>query len=386
LMPALVPVEKHGFPVFSTARYDVVVEPDSRPLEVFERMLPFRETLSSRATPFTRAPEGPFKPDSSLRLERDVPLGMVYQARLYAEEGGSTLGDTSTALDKLDMPSVHPEMRAHFLTHCGEARKPQLRLEPGGTYVATTIATGGVESRVLTQLGVVMPDALTEFPLMPFFPPRDIVASEVSEDVDFVHRPAPIDDLSEFADSHVRMSPGQNLFYLIVAWEERGSWDYVWTRAGEAPITVPEPVRTKQRRVEIRVPQLVCLSDSDDLSSGEATFHLKVSDNAGEQIDSYFWEEMDTASTARPGLSIVSSGPRAAGQVGYGVTAVDDDSGSFPPDSDDHADTGLPHTIAFLRGEGRETFNGAHTLEGLPTTSGEEMRFLADVVWDVSYF
>jgi hypothetical protein len=93
---------------------------------------------------------------------------------------------------------------------------------------------------------------------------------------------------------------------------------------------------------------------------------------------------MNTASTAHPGLSVVSAGSRPAGSVTYSVNAVDDDTGSFPTASDDHAYTGGPYTIAFPRGEGRETFTGSRTLEGFPSTSGEELRFLADVVWDVS--
>jgi hypothetical protein len=68
---------------------------------------------------------------------------------------------------------------------------------------------------------------------------------------------------------------------------------------------------------------------------------------------------MNTASTAHPGLSVVSAGSRPAGSVTYSVNAVDDDTGSFPTASDDHAYTGGPYTIAFPRGEGRETFTGS---------------------------
>lgn len=75
---------------------------------------------------------------------------------------------------------------------------------------------------------------------MPLFPPDQLVASAVSEDVSFVHRPTSTDDLSEVADAHVRMTPGQQLFYLIIAWDNNGDWDYVWTTAGAAPTKPPE--------------------------------------------------------------------------------------------------------------------------------------------------
>jgi hypothetical protein len=71
--------------------------------------------------------------------------------------------------------------------------------------------------------------------------------------------------------------------------------------------------------------------------------------------------------------------------VSVQVQGFDDDSGSFPPDDDDFAETGST-PLDFPTGEGKEeVIDRLLTLTGNPSGGDDDLRFTAEVLYSVKY-
>ena len=359
---------------------DFKVEPnESHPVEIWERFVDF-----DAAPPLPRFRRNQVFAFSE-SVSRNVPVGSVYQARLYREDEGDSSGNSGRILGKVDFPCLDPKVREGFLTNCAD--RPQLKIAPGGTFVAMTGATSA-PTRVRVQLAAGKPrlDAAG----FPFFRPDKVVAAAVSNEPDFVYRLTPIDELLlPDTEQHTQMEGGQDLFYIVLAWDEFGRWDYAWTRAGiSSPSQLPEMITTKRRAVDVRLARLLCHDDSDDVSDGEAEFKFIVRGAGAATTKVVRWQAMASGEELRvpTGTADVHlGGTDAAGIVSVRVDGVEDDSGSFPPDDDDPATTHQAQ-LGFPVGEGREQVAGGKlVLTGRPTVTDGEFRFSAEITYDVQY-
>ena len=362
--------------------FDVVTKSQA-PLVVWERVVPFNAAPPLPKFQPTPAFTGP------LTVRRGpIPVGSTYQARVFRDGEGDSSGVGPGLLARADYPCVNPEGRGAFLTQCAEGH-PQLKITPGGTFVSMSGAAG-ITARARAQVAAVKP-ALDPQNL-PFFPPEKVVATAVSDDPDFVYRLMLTDELTDpDVEKHTAMQGGQTLFYVVLAWDKQGNFDFVWARSGAAPAAIPEAIKTKQRTVAVRLTHMWCHSDSDDLSDGEATFAFVVTDSGGAPTTkSFTWDPMASGSD-RPinSVDVSVAGTAAAGTVLVRVDGDEDDSGSFPPDSDDLASTslGLGGTpLEFPVGEGAEEVNDrVITLHSFPETTGELLSFSAEISYDVHY-
>ena len=228
-----------------------------------------------------------------------------------------------------------------------------------------------------------------------FGDPHDVVASGITEKAALMHEVRLSDELTNPGTTdHVPLQPGQDLFFVVLAWDGLGNWDAVWnTEATLSPTGTPAPegIRTKSRAVDVRIRKLTCLDDSDDFSYGEATFTLRVK-HAGESHKTYSWKPMSTDSSAvfnpKEPMSVSVAAPNANGSVSVRLEGVEDDSGSFPPDSDDEASpqgsTGY-QTLRFPVGEVSEQGQQVLVWTSKPITGGEVLEYQAEVVVDYSY-
>jgi hypothetical protein len=256
---------------------------------------------------------------------------------------------------------------------------PQIDLTTGGTFVSMAFATS-VSARARVQLGVKPPKL--DGAGFPFFAPGDKVASVVTDGPKLLQQASLIDSRT-----------GQKLFFVIFCWDASGSWDLVWNTTGVAPATPPELITTKDRMVEVRLHRLRCLSDSDDLSDGEATFKFIVRDDTPTpQTKTVSWDPMPTGGSKLIFVGTATftvNPPNAANGVSVRIEGVEDDSGSFPPDDDDTAAVGgLVGSVSlpFPVGEKLEEVNDSLlTLYSEQTSFGEKLSFIAEVVYSVKY-
>jgi hypothetical protein len=328
-----------------TVDYEVETTPQ-QPMEVWERVVNF-----AAAPPFAQFQQFSTVPAAvtAPATRSAIAPGALYQAREYRVNQGRAEGD-GDIIGRVDMPCLNPESRGRFLTQCAEV--PQLKITPGGTFVSMSQrGATSIPTRVRAQLATDQPrlDNLG----FPFFDPQTVVATALSDDADFIYRLTLIDQLTQPETSqHTPLQCSQDLFYIVLAWDHQGNWDYIWARSKPAPAATPEKVTTKTRTVNVRLDRLRCLSDSDDLSDGEATFTFVVTGgNPPPQTKTVTWDPMPTGGTLNTGASITLTGADAAGSVAVRVDGDEDDSGSFPPDDDDLASTdlGLPGTSGGLR-------------------------------------
>ena len=231
-MARLFPDDPNELAIGGSAKFTVELG-GSPSVELWERVLP----CAPGATPPPYTFTGVFTADTS--LSRPVPLGDVYQVRMFRENQGSSTG-TGALLGKLDFPCVFDESRSDFLTRCAET--PQIDIVPGGTYVSFAYA-GSTPTSCRVQLAVAPPQV--DGPDLPFFRPEEVVASGVVSEPKFLNRVAVIDELRQpDTDGHTRMETDQELFFVLFAWNKQGSWDMVWNTTGVAPGAPPESFRT----------------------------------------------------------------------------------------------------------------------------------------------
>jgi len=138
----------------------------------------------------------------------------------------------------------------------------------------------------------------------------------------------------------------------------------------------------------VRLTELVCLDDSDDLSDGEARFTLTVIDGAGETTRTVNWPEMPTGASLpiRDGSTdVVVNPPDAAGDVRVRVDCREDDS----PADDDLASTSLTLTggsaLDFPVGPQERVDRRSITLGSRPLTVDNDLKFIARLMYSVGY-
>lgn len=349
-------------------------------LEIWERFLPF--TAVTPFPPFMLG--GNLSAVGATGVTRSVGLAGIHQVRLLGPSFG---GATGPLLGKLDFPCLRRAARTNFLTRC--ASMPQIDLTTGGTFISMAFATS-VQTRARVQIGV-NPPAL-DGGGFPFFAPGDVVASGLTDGPKLLHKVSLIDELTAGGISgHPALSTGQKLFFVILCWDAAGSWDLVWNQTGVAPATKPELITTKNRMVEVKLHRLRCLDDSDDFTEGEATFEFRVRDSDGASqptIKTFSWDPMKTDDQIIvKNIEVTVNPPNAADTVDVKIKGVEDDTGSFPPDSNDTAETDSGEGgLTFPVGEGKEEVNNALlTLYSRRTTFSERLSFIAEVVYSVKY-
>lgn len=168
----------------------------------------------------------------------------------------------------------------------------------------------------------------------------------------------------------------------------------IWNTTGKVPNTNPELIKTLKRVVNVRLDKLTCLDDSDDFSSGEATFTFMVypSNNPIPITKTINWDPMETETPKliRPlgTATIQLDPPDANGRVGIRIEGKEDDSG-FPPDDDDLAAVGdLVGKVAlfFPVGESKEKVDEKKVVyDSERLTFSELLKFSAEVIYSVNY-
>jgi hypothetical protein len=356
-------------------------------LEIWERTIPFPPRGSTPPAP------PPFTLRSTVAsrraLSEGVPLGELYQVRLFRDgEGDHPLG-TGNLLGKLDFPCFTPDLRANFLTKCAD--RPQVDIVMGGTFAFFAFASSKpVMFRI--QLGVTMPilDPTTGLPF--FAVPGDVAASAVSLSPKLLHNVTLIDELLQGdTTGHSPLLPGNTFYYIVLVWDENGSWDCIWNTTGAVPVSPPEKITAKKRSIEVAFRRILIIDDSDDLSDGEGEFELFVYHGGNEMKSLIEWENVASGENLpfRSRLAVFNIPPevvsRGTKNVAVSVEGYDDDSGSVPPDSNDLAETGRV-TLDFPVGSGQEEVNNRLlVLTGYPITSGEKLKFEAYVTYSVNY-
>jgi hypothetical protein len=375
-MARLTPGDPTELAILTEAEIDV--DPGGATVDLWERFVPF-------GGPFPDYdPAGQYTQDAD--VQRTVGNGTLYQARLFRADNGSSTG-TGAILGKLDMPSINYEARGTFLTSCARSQKPQLKVQTGGTYVAVTVGAG-IVCMVRAQVAATKPQV--DGRALPFFHPGSVVASAVSPEPDLVHDLVLVDELLESdTDGHTPLTPGQQLWYVVLGWDDQGNWDYVWGTEGPAPGPSPsnpnhQSVTTKRRHVTAQLTNLLCIDDSDELSDGEAVFTLTLSSNTDEQSRQVEWDPMPSGgSRAYPmgAHEVEILEPPSNGRYRVNVHCEEDDS----PADNDLAATG-DRLIDCPVGRGTEVVTGTVlSLRSSPLTAGTDLDFTADVLYRITY-
>ncbi|MEE1822409.1 hypothetical protein PUR61_09410 [Streptomyces sp. BE20] len=367
-------------------------------LELWERTLPFTPAgvpATAPLPPFTLRP-GPVSESPTSPTVQAVPLGSIYQLRLFNRGHGSAeLAENPQprrlTLGALDFPSIG-RGHATFLTGCGD--KPRVMVTPGGTFVSMAFVT---QSRTMARVQLLGSTPQTESFGHPVFLAPDVIADAVSPRPAIVHRVSVVDRISAATPGHIPLRTNQELWFTILAWNEAGDYDIVWNTTGLAPATPPEVVRTKQRVVRARLARLHCHEDSDKIGSGSGEFTFGITGGSATAMSPpVSWKPMTTGDMlevpAGPDLTI--SPPDAAATVRVWVDGTEDDSGSVPQDDDDRASTadylgggpGRGTSLPFPAGQGKELVTDAVlTLASAPVTLGDRFEYSADVVYSVDY-
>lgn len=350
-------------------------------VEIWERLIPWSST-----TPAPPPPKFALVDDYSVptTVVRTVPLiGGLYQVRLFFKGQGNPEGRSSSLgdlLDGLDFPCLAREGRTDALTRCAE--QPQIDIAVGGTFASFAFASAG-NTMTRAQLGADPPIGGTATQPAAFDRPA-VIAGDVSDAARLLHR------LSLTS----ALLPGNSFFFIVLAWDASGRYDYVWNSTGPAPATPPDKLKAKARTLRIRLAKLHCFDDSDDLSDGEGSFSLVVI-QSGAPLTRQFSTSFESGKPVSvPASMRIDLGPEqvtaANNAVEVRVDGAEDDSGFPWLDDDDLASTSLSFSggrrLAFPVGEGKEEVSGG--LLNLPSrmlTSGDEFSFLAEIRFDVSY-
>lgn len=382
-MSKLVPFEPGEVAIGETAVFTIVHDggPKERKVELWQRLVEYESTQLPK---FMHAG----LVSSTQNESHDVALGDLFQAVLYREGQGNPSG-TGDILGKVDFPSIDVDARENFLTACAKGM-PQLEITTGGTFVSMSFATS-VLTRARVQVGTREPELDTRG--LPVMPSENVVASAASQAPKLLHELHLVDELLQFdTDDHTPLETDQELFFVILVWNEDGYWDFIWSTKGVAPANAPERIRTKKRVVRTRLSRLICHDDSDDLSDGEAEFNFIVLHGGGETVKTVSWNPMATGGQKRPPIGTASvqvDHPDSATGVAVRVDGVEDDSGSFPPDDDDKASThGLSGGTSLNFPVGSRTEVVPDTLLVLRserTTFSELFEFTAEVIYSVDY-
>lgn len=357
-----------------TADYEVLPDRTST-VEVWERVVPFGTT--GPLPDFAPAWSGD-RPTQ--RTRTGLPPGSLFQVRLYDAGEGRPSGDGPVhgALDFPSLNSVNGEQES-IIDRC--RRTPQLDISPGGTYVSAGVSVCPA-SMARVQVGN-RPPVVGRAGLGVF--DRMAVAGSVAS---LAPRRVHGFDVVSRSFDRVPLLPGNDVWFVVLAWTGDGFWDYAWTTA--EPGQPPEVVRLKRRRVEIRLTDLFIVDDSDAHSGGDAMFTLVVTRGPASTTTQSF------STTVHSGHQVVGIPPfmkvdtgletipsLAESTVSVCVAAREDDSGDGAPDSDDysHAHVG---PLSLPSGPAETVTN--RTLEVTSTVDrGDPFRFRAQIAYSVSY-
>jgi hypothetical protein len=346
-------------------------------VETWERVITFTSGGSAILTP-KFAKVGVFA--STTPTTGSVPIGGIYEVVLYEEGNGRDDGN-GDVLDRRSFPCIQIEGRSNFLTKCTEI--PQLDIKAGGTFASITFAASRMTmSRV--QLGVKKPRNGSGS--LPVLTDNELVAEAVSvaQGPKFMHRLTPTDR---------RLLPGTSVFFSILVWDNNGNWDYIWSPDASAPGKPPKSFPLLSRTVKVELIRLRYLDDSDELSDGEGDFTLIVRPGISGTtllkktltLDSF---ESGTDLTISPAKTItVGAAPISNDTypVSVQVKGHDDDTGSFPSDDDDFAETHLTE-IDLPIGDGREqVIDRFLSLTSHKSGDDDTLAFIADLTYSVTY-
>ncbi|MFJ8164194.1 hypothetical protein ACIRBY_25165 [Streptomyces sp. NPDC096136] len=347
-------------------------------LELWERSMKFN------APPTAFSQIGIFS--STQTVNQTVPMGGLYQAQIFRENEGPN----GARLGELSFPGLKSEEgRTNFCTRCAEV--PQVDVTRGGTFVSMAFATSAM-TRARVQLGAKPPQDRGDG--FPAFAPADVVATAVSDQPKIMHKVELMDRLLDPETTlHTPLRSGQELFFVILAWDALGNWDYVWDVQKAAPGSGAKSFKTKDRRVDTRIKRLYCWDDSDSSTFGEGSFKFIVQGKTGPPVTkSLAWGAMDSktfhADPATP-TEVTVSGSAANGPVTVRVTGFEDDSGTPFDENDTSAAPSKAGSepLPFPVGQANEAAKKqVLTLNSVKTGGDDTLGFWADIEYDVSYF
>jgi hypothetical protein len=338
----------------------------------------FKQRLNLDGKPFFKEGDPP---------SQNVPLASLYQVLLYNKNEGRSDGK-GNVLDQLNFPCVLAAEagRADFLNKCAD--KPQVDITVGGTFVSLAFAAS---KRTMSRAQLVGKIPQLGFAGFPAVSERTVAATahSVSTGPKLLH---------QLELSGKRMLPGDTFFFVILAWDSGGSWDFVWNPDATAPAAPPHQIITKQRFVDVRLTKLIYLDDSDTgigEGSGEGNFTLVVQYKAPPAPPD---TKTHSVPTFKSGTSLqivppegqLTFGPEAVTaatrNVNVRVKGLEEDDGGFPTfDDDDEAETGAT-PLDFPTGEGKEEVTDRLlALTGNHTGGNDELRFMAEVLYSVKY-
>jgi hypothetical protein len=356
---------------------EFTIDPTGGPgkVEIWERIIPFPPPGSVPPPPPAFGVGGVYA--STTPLSKSVSLASLYQVRLYREGEGNAAG-VGNVLDQLNFPCVLEQAgRSNFLTQC--AHQPQLAIKVGGTFVSLDFAASKLTmSRAQLATKIPVADVIG----LPVFPDGSVVATahSASTGPKLLHT---------LALSDARMLPGNSFFFVILVWDSNGNWDFVWDPDVPAPLAPPKTITSKKRSVDVRLTKLHYLDDSDSLTNGEGSFTLVVQQKeppVTKTLGVGTFESGTNLEVIPPvqitlGPEVVTADIR---KVSVQVKGVDDDSGT-PFDDDDPAATGLI-PLDFPTGEGKEeVIDRLLALTGNPSGGDDDLRFVAEVLYSVTY-
>jgi len=346
--------------------------PGMRTVDLWERIVPFGATTM----PDFRLVQS--EDDYHEVTRSSLPLGSLYQVRLYDSGYGRRSGD-GNVLSALDFPSLvkssdHPQL----IDRCLQA--PQIDFLVGGTYASASVAVCP-PGMARVQLGRGSPVSDTG---LGYFAAQDTVASAVSLAPNNMHR---LDITSRPSEDEDPLLPGNDYGFVVLVWNENGLWDFAWNTAGSGP---PGTLTLKRRRVQVRLADLFIIDDSDKHSPGEATFTLEVTRGSSSTTTLSFND------TVHSGHQLIAVSPKMRvdtgaakvvslhdGSVSVNVKAHEDDSGSVPSDSDDYSHAYFGH-LDLPSGPGEQVSNQILSVNSI-RDSGNTFSFTAQIVYSVRY-
>jgi hypothetical protein len=351
-------------------------------VEIWERVIPWSAATPPPPPPNFVPVPGANPISSPTPFSRPVTtVGSLYQVCVFFAGQGNPSGNNCLA--KLDFPCLVRGAPTNMLSRC--AGVPQIDISAGGTFVSMAFATA-VATMVRVQLGANLPNPFA-MGIPGSFAPADVVASVVSDRAKLIHK-MPTDGLM----------PGNKFFFVILAWDAAGSWDFIWNTTGVAAATTPELVTLKRRQVSVRLAKLHVFDDSDALSDGEGEFKLVVMQAGTPQTTKFSSSFESGKPVIVPASMQVNIGPEvvtpATNAVRVRVDGAEDDS-LFGIDvgADDLASTDISigatggEPLGFPVGEGKEEVNAQ--LLALPskmlTNDEDNLSFLVEIRYSVNY-
>jgi len=381
-MPRMTPAD--GRLVSFESKFDVQIETNAAGAELWVAKIPFNQTIHEQQFSLVQS----FGANVSKKLSVETPeLGHLYCFRLFAAQTGSPNGD-GNLIDELNIPRLKSGMRRQYLTMCTEGA-PQLAIESGGTFIRANLGSGSVVTRALFFVSDKEPNWPNgEFPVLLGATASNFLLSVASDTTDLFHEVVVVDLRADGWPDSRRLGPDMKVYFVALVWDSGGGFDFTWTTDIGMPVgaSVPPPaeaVMTKRRKITLKVTELVCLDDSDDLSDGEAEFKITLDPAAPGTRDTrdVSWKPMETGSILSLDQLFDLSGPEAE-SVSIAVRGTEDDESSFPiSDEDDTA--GASAKLTFRSGPGTETFNDVLTLDS--QVGGDGFHYLMHCSVAVSY-